>query len=58
MLFAPFGFGLQVQFHVGRSMNTGNYDQGLLYQSPSTSEIPSETFFKYRSSLSSHELVN
>lgn len=48
------------KFHVGRSIHTGNYDLGLLYQSPSTSERPSETFFKYRSSssVSSHELVN
>nr|YP_010897814.1 NADH-plastoquinone oxidoreductase subunit K [Trivalvaria costata]UWJ90030.1 NADH-plastoquinone oxidoreductase subunit K [Trivalvaria costata] len=46
------------KFHVGRSIHTGNYNQGLLYQSPSTSEKPSETFFKYRSSVSSHELVN
>ena len=28
----------------------GNYDQGLLYQPPSTSEIPPETFFKYKKS--------
>ncbi|KAG9438661.1 hypothetical protein H6P81_021381 [Aristolochia fimbriata] len=34
------------KFHVEQSTHTGNYDQGLLYQSPSTSEIPSETFFK------------
>ncbi|EYU33978.1 hypothetical protein MIMGU_mgv11b018148mg [Erythranthe guttata] len=33
------------KFHVGRSMNTGNYDQRFLYQPPSTSEIPTETFF-------------
>nr|QJS35393.1 NADH-plastoquinone oxidoreductase subunit K [Akebia trifoliata] len=46
------------KFNVGRSTHTGNYDQGLLYQSPSTSEIPSETVFKYKSSVSSHELVN
>nr|YP_010158346.1 NADH-plastoquinone oxidoreductase subunit K [Kadsura ananosma]QRG30454.1 NADH-plastoquinone oxidoreductase subunit K [Kadsura ananosma] len=46
------------KLHVGRSTHTGNYDQGLLYKSPSTSEIPSESFFKYRSSVSSHELVN
>lgn len=46
------------KFHVGRSTLTGNYNQGLLYQSPSTSEIPSETFLKYKSSVSSHELVN
>nr|YP_010040929.1 NADH-plastoquinone oxidoreductase subunit K [Craniotome furcata]YP_010186873.1 NADH-plastoquinone oxidoreductase subunit K [Cymaria dichotoma]QOZ41862.1 NADH-plastoquinone oxidoreductase subunit K [Craniotome furcata]QUV77490.1 NADH-plastoquinone oxidoreductase subunit K [Paralamium griffithii]QVL24555.1 NADH-plastoquinone oxidoreductase subunit K [Cymaria dichotoma] len=46
------------KFHVGRSMNTGNYDQRFLYQPPSTSEIPTENFFKYKSSVSSHELVN
>ncbi|KAI3895055.1 hypothetical protein MKW92_003517 [Papaver armeniacum] len=46
------------KFYVGRSTHTGNYDQGLLYQSRSTSEIPYETFFKYQSSVSSHELVN
>nr|WQH62249.1 NADH-plastoquinone oxidoreductase subunit K [Sarcandra glabra subsp. brachystachys] len=43
------------KFHVGRSTHTGNYDQGLLYQSP---YIPSEKFFRYKSSVSSHELVN
>ena len=46
------------KFRVGHSMNTGNYDQGFLYQPLSTSEIPTEAFFKYKSSLSSHELVN
>nr|YP_009775227.1 NADH-plastoquinone oxidoreductase subunit K [Lycoris chinensis]YP_009775312.1 NADH-plastoquinone oxidoreductase subunit K [Lycoris longituba]YP_009775398.1 NADH-plastoquinone oxidoreductase subunit K [Lycoris sanguinea]YP_009775484.1 NADH-plastoquinone oxidoreductase subunit K [Lycoris sprengeri]YP_010229138.1 NADH dehydrogenase subunit K [Clivia gardenii]QJA15282.1 NADH-plastoquinone oxidoreductase subunit K [Lycoris aurea]QJA15538.1 NADH-plastoquinone oxidoreductase subunit K [Lycoris ra len=46
------------KFYVRRSTHTGNYDQGLLYQSPSTSEILSETFFKSKSSVSSHELVN
>ncbi|KAI3885910.1 hypothetical protein MKX03_002997 [Papaver bracteatum] len=46
------------KFYVGCSMHTGNYDQGLLYQSRSTLEIPYETFFKYQSSVSSHELVN
>lgn len=48
------------KFHISRSMNTGNYDQGFLYQPASTftSEIPTETFFKYKSSVSSHELVN
>uniref|UniRef100_UPI00315CAE10 NADH-plastoquinone oxidoreductase subunit K n=1 Tax=Mitrephora tomentosa TaxID=1489755 RepID=UPI00315CAE10 len=51
-------FTINHKFHVGRSIHTGNYNQGLLYQSPSTSERPSETFFKYRSSVSSHELVN
>lgn len=46
------------KFRVGRSIHTGNYDLGLLYQLPNTSERPSETYFKYRSSVSSHELVN
>nr|QVL26644.1 NADH-plastoquinone oxidoreductase subunit K [Schnabelia oligophylla] len=46
------------KFRVGRSMNTGNYDQRFLYQPPSTSEIPAENFFKYKNSVSSHELVN
>nr|YP_010321125.1 NADH-plastoquinone oxidoreductase subunit K [Saxifraga montana]YP_010636583.1 NADH-plastoquinone oxidoreductase subunit K [Saxifraga aristulata]YP_010637695.1 NADH-plastoquinone oxidoreductase subunit K [Saxifraga congestiflora]YP_010637868.1 NADH-plastoquinone oxidoreductase subunit K [Saxifraga diversifolia]YP_010637953.1 NADH-plastoquinone oxidoreductase subunit K [Saxifraga diversifolia var. angustibracteata]YP_010638208.1 NADH-plastoquinone oxidoreductase subunit K [Saxifraga egregia] len=34
------------KFHVGRNTHTVNYDQGLLYQSPSTPEIPPETFVK------------
>jgi len=34
------------KFHVRRSTHTGNYDQRLLYQSPSTSEISYETFLK------------
>jgi NAD(P)H-quinone oxidoreductase subunit K len=46
------------KFQVGHSIHNGNYDQGFLYQPPSTSEIPPETFFKYKSSVSSHELVN
>ncbi|KAL3648545.1 hypothetical protein CASFOL_007969 [Castilleja foliolosa] len=46
------------KFRIGRSMNNGNYDQRFLYQPPSTSEIPTETFFKYKSSVSSQELVN
>nr|URQ17516.1 NADH dehydrogenase subunit K [Maclura tricuspidata] len=46
------------KFRVGRSTHTGNYNQGLLYQSTSTSEIPTEIFFKYKSSVSAHELVN
>nr|YP_009435473.1 NADH dehydrogenase subunit K [Lobelia sonderiana]ATG25475.1 NADH dehydrogenase subunit K [Lobelia sonderiana] len=42
------------------SIHIENYDQGLLDESPSTSEIPPETFFKYKSqsSVSSHEFVN
>nr|YP_010349254.1 NADH dehydrogenase subunit K [Chloranthus angustifolius]UNV39609.1 NADH dehydrogenase subunit K [Chloranthus angustifolius] len=43
------------KFHVGRSTHTGNYDQGLLYQLPYK---PSEIFFRYKSSVSSHELAN
>nr|YP_010291718.1 NADH-plastoquinone oxidoreductase subunit K [Rohrbachia minima]YP_010294247.1 NADH-plastoquinone oxidoreductase subunit K [Typha lugdunensis]ULQ67896.1 NADH-plastoquinone oxidoreductase subunit K [Typha lugdunensis]ULQ67982.1 NADH-plastoquinone oxidoreductase subunit K [Rohrbachia minima] len=46
------------KFYVRRSTHTGNYDQGLFYQSPSTSEISSETFCKSKSSVSSYELVN
>nr|YP_010285704.1 NADH-plastoquinone oxidoreductase subunit K [Sparganium hyperboreum]UKS07542.1 NADH-plastoquinone oxidoreductase subunit K [Sparganium hyperboreum] len=46
------------KFDVRRSTHTGNYDQGLLYPSPSTSEISSETFCKSKSSVSSYELVN
>ena len=41
------------KFCVGCNTHTGNYDQRLLYQSPSTSEIPLETFLKYKSSVSS-----
>nr|YP_010314415.1 NADH-plastoquinone oxidoreductase subunit K [Cissus tuberosa]UNA63980.1 NADH-plastoquinone oxidoreductase subunit K [Cissus tuberosa] len=46
------------KFRLGRSTHTGNYDQRLLYQSPSTSGIPLETFFKYKSSVSSPEFFN
>jgi len=46
------------KFHIGRTTHTGNYDQGLLYQPSSTSKIPPEAFFKYKKSVSSHELVN
>nr|YP_010628936.1 NADH dehydrogenase subunit K [Begonia foliosa]WBN95916.1 NADH dehydrogenase subunit K [Begonia foliosa] len=47
------------KFHVGQSTHTGNYDQGLLYQLPSNSQsIPTKTFFKYKSSVSSYQLVN
>ncbi|KAI5664232.1 hypothetical protein M9H77_23555 [Catharanthus roseus] len=40
------------KFHSSRSMNSENYDQGFLYQPASTftSEILTETFFKYKSS--------
>nr|YP_010474267.1 NADH dehydrogenase subunit K [Corydalis cornuta]UVH68480.1 NADH dehydrogenase subunit K [Corydalis cornuta] len=43
------------KFCVGRSTHTGNLDQGFLYQSSSTSEILSETFFNSKSSVSSQE---
>ncbi|KAK4709239.1 hypothetical protein R3W88_030164 [Solanum pinnatisectum] len=46
------------KFHVRRSIHTGNYDQRVLYQPPSTLEIPTEIFFKYKNSVSSAELVN
>nr|UKE75587.1 NADH-plastoquinone oxidoreductase subunit K [Cautleya gracilis] len=46
------------KFYVRRSIHTGNYDQELLYQSASTSEIPSKTFFQSKSSVSPPELVN
>lgn len=48
-----FTFTTNHKFRVVCSTRTGNYDQGLLYQPPSTSEIPPETFFKYKSSVSS-----
>ncbi|KAL2935206.1 NAD(P)H-quinone oxidoreductase subunit K chloroplastic [Bienertia sinuspersici] len=53
-------FTVNHKFRVGRSIHTGNYDQGLLskYKSPSTSDIPTETFFKYKSLASSTEFVN
>nr|YP_010730321.1 NADH-plastoquinone oxidoreductase subunit K [Liparis ferruginea]WEG23187.1 NADH-plastoquinone oxidoreductase subunit K [Liparis ferruginea] len=48
------------KFYLRRSTHTGNYDQGLLYKSPSTSEIPFgfEKDFKSKRSVSSYELVN
>nr|YP_009540035.1 photosystem II G protein [Heldreichia bupleurifolia]AYQ22038.1 photosystem II G protein [Heldreichia bupleurifolia] len=46
------------KFFVVRSTHTGNYDQELLYPPSSTSEISTETFLKYKSPVSSHELVN
>nr|YP_010145020.1 NADH-plastoquinone oxidoreductase subunit K [Elsholtzia densa]QQL92424.1 NADH-plastoquinone oxidoreductase subunit K [Elsholtzia densa]QVL24906.1 NADH-plastoquinone oxidoreductase subunit K [Elsholtzia densa]QWV61545.1 NADH-plastoquinone oxidoreductase subunit K [Elsholtzia densa var. ianthina]WCH61676.1 NADH-plastoquinone oxidoreductase subunit K [Elsholtzia densa] len=51
-------FTTKHKFHVGRSIHTGKYDQRFLYQPPSTSETPTEKFFKYKNSVSSHELVN
>nr|YP_009898320.1 photosystem II G protein [Matthiola alyssifolia]QKK45127.1 photosystem II G protein [Matthiola alyssifolia] len=46
------------KFFVVRSTHTGNYNQELLYPASSTSEISTETFFKYKSPVSSNELVN
>nr|YP_009675435.1 NADH-plastoquinone oxidoreductase subunit K [Banara guianensis]QDC35127.1 NADH-plastoquinone oxidoreductase subunit K [Banara guianensis] len=46
------------KFYIERTANIGNYDQGLLYQPPSTSKIATEAFFKYKKSVSSPELVN
>nr|YP_010629823.1 NADH dehydrogenase subunit K [Begonia rossmanniae]WBN96803.1 NADH dehydrogenase subunit K [Begonia rossmanniae] len=47
------------KLNVGQSTHTGNYDQGLLYQPPFPSQsIPTKTFFKYKSSVSSYQLVN
>nr|YP_010048165.1 NADH-plastoquinone oxidoreductase subunit K [Pilea pumila]QPK42772.1 NADH-plastoquinone oxidoreductase subunit K [Pilea pumila] len=46
------------KFRIGRPTHTRNYNRRLLYQPPSTSEIPTELFFKYKSSVSSHELAN
>nr|YP_010940465.1 NADH-plastoquinone oxidoreductase subunit K [Bistorta amplexicaulis]YP_010940720.1 NADH-plastoquinone oxidoreductase subunit K [Bistorta sinomontana]WLS49554.1 NADH-plastoquinone oxidoreductase subunit K [Bistorta amplexicaulis]WLS49979.1 NADH-plastoquinone oxidoreductase subunit K [Bistorta sinomontana] len=51
-------FTIKHKFRVGGRINTGIYNQGLLAKSPSISEIPPEKFFKYKSSVSSHELVN
>nr|UEE85954.1 NADH-plastoquinone oxidoreductase subunit K [Paris lihengiana] len=51
-------FTINHKFYVRRSTHSGNYDQGLLDQSPSTSEIPSEKFFRSKNLVSSHELVN
>ncbi|KAM3322348.1 hypothetical protein P3S67_003499 [Capsicum chacoense] len=46
------------KFRVRQSIHTGNYDQSVLYQPPSTSEIPMEIFSKYKNSVSSPKLVN
>nr|QKK48658.1 photosystem II G protein [Robeschia schimperii] len=46
------------KFFIVRSPHTGNYDQELLYPPSSTSEISTETFFKYKRTVSSQELVN
>lgn len=36
------------KFYVERNTHTGNYDQVLFHQPPSTSEISSDTFFRYQ----------
>nr|QUQ06933.1 NADH dehydrogenase subunit K [Sauvagesia rhodoleuca] len=46
------------KLYIGHTTHTGNYDQGVFYQPLSTSKISPETFFKYKRSVSSHELVN
>nr|UDZ59943.1 NADH-plastoquinone oxidoreductase subunit K [Echinodorus berteroi] len=47
------------KFHVRRSTHTGNYNQKLLYQSPSTSEISYERSFKSKkNAIFSQEVVN
>ena len=46
------------KLYVRRSTHTGTYEQELLYQSPSTLDISSETFFKSKSPASSSKLVN
>nr|AZB82228.1 NADH-plastoquinone oxidoreductase subunit K [Anatherum glaucescens] len=51
-------FTTRHKLYVRRSTHTGTYEQELLYQSPSTLDISSETFFKSKSSVSSYKLVN
>ena len=46
------------KLYVRRSTHTGTYEQELLYQSPSTLDISSETFYKSKSSVPSYKLVN
>nr|YP_010363654.1 NADH-plastoquinone oxidoreductase subunit K [Daphne aurantiaca]UNZ12920.1 NADH-plastoquinone oxidoreductase subunit K [Daphne aurantiaca] len=46
------------KFCLVHSTYAGNFDRGLLYQPTSTSELPLQTFFNYKSSISSQELVN
>nr|WVK97303.1 NADH-plastoquinone oxidoreductase subunit K [Erodium stephanianum] len=46
------------KFRGGRSIHIGNYDPGFFYQPPANSKIPPATFFKYKSSKPSHDLVN
>jgi hypothetical protein len=42
------------KLYVRHSTHTGTYEQELLYQSPSTLDISSETFFKSKSLVSSY----
>nr|AFA28059.1 NADH-plastoquinone oxidoreductase subunit K [Abolboda macrostachya] len=51
-------FTINHKFDVLRSTHTGNYDQGLIYQSPSISGISSETFSKCKSAISSSNFNN
>ncbi|KAI5018256.1 hypothetical protein ZWY2020_043144, partial [Hordeum vulgare] len=44
--------------YVRCSTHTGTYEQELLYQSPSTLDISSETFLKSKSPVPSYKLVN
>nr|UWV18890.1 NADH-plastoquinone oxidoreductase subunit K [Anthyllis barba-jovis] len=48
------------KFDVERSTHTGNYDQVLFHQPPPTSEISSDTFFRYQKIQypSTNEIVN
>ena len=46
------------KLYVRRSTHTGTYEQELLYQSPSTLDISSSTFWKSKSPVSSYKLVN
>jgi len=46
------------KLYVRRSTHTGTYEQELLYQSQSTLDISSETFFKSKSPVPSYKLVN
>nr|YP_010490134.1 NADH-plastoquinone oxidoreductase subunit K [Koenigia nepalensis]UWM11946.1 NADH-plastoquinone oxidoreductase subunit K [Koenigia nepalensis] len=51
-------FTIKHKFRVGRRIDTEISNQGLLSKSPYISEIPPEKFFKYKGSVSSHELIN
>nr|QVX27899.1 NADH-plastoquinone oxidoreductase subunit K [Passiflora incarnata] len=46
------------KFYIGRTTDTGNYDQRLFYQPSPTSKIPPEAFFKYKKAVSSQEFAN